>query len=649
MKLHLTSRIVLFFMVLAAVLLTIVGVLAYRSGSKNLKAAAIAEMLATAVEKDAELNGWTDERLANLEHFTRHPNVVEIVTSLIASAPASAEARAAVRRELESQISGPHGGFTEVFLVEPDSGEVVVSTRLSAEGKSLSGQRYFENGKAGLYLQPAYYSADLGFPVMTVAAPLRAPDGRVVAVLAAHIDLAALTEMAQRRTGLRQTEDAFLINAKGFPITQPRFLNDPVALRRKFDTEVVRRCAAGNSGVILAADYRGVPSIAVYRWNASHHFGLIVKIDQAEALAPVRAFGRQVILISGLGLVASALLALFLARTITQPLRILQTDVQRFGKEENAPPLPESVGDEVGLLAREFNQMAAQVAERTAELRSAHAQLEQMLMHSPAVTYRLKVEGEQIIPITASANVTKLLGFALEETLSMEWWFEQLHPEDRDRATASIPEMLSQVTSRFEYRLRHKAGGYRWLDDQRRLLRDSNGQPSEIIGVWVDITERKQVEAALRSSEARSRSIIESAHDAFISLDVSGRIRDWNHQAEKIFGWPRAEALGRFLHETIIPEKHRAGHLRGISHLQATGEGAVLDQRLELTALRRNGEEFPLEMTIWALQMGDETIYNAFLHDITERKRLEAQLFESRKRKRSANWRAAWPTSLTAS
>jgi hypothetical protein len=133
MKLRLTSRIVLFFVLLAAVLLAAVGLLSYRSGRDNLKNAAISEMLATALEKDAEMNGWTDERLANLERFTRHPNVVEMVASLIASAPASVEARSALRRELQSLISGPHGDFLEVFVLEPGGGKVVVSTQPSAE------------------------------------------------------------------------------------------------------------------------------------------------------------------------------------------------------------------------------------------------------------------------------------------------------------------------------------------------------------------------------------------------------------------------------------------------------------------------------------------------------------------------------------
>ena len=136
----------------------------------------------------------------------------------------------------------------------------------------------------------------------------------------------------------------------------------------------------------------------------------------------------------------------------------------------------------------------------------------------------------------------------------------------------------------------------------------------------------RHVEEKLRSSEELSRSIIASAHDAFIGTDVDGRIWEWNRQAEAVFGWTRQQAMGRKLHETIIPVAHRAAYQRVNRHFQATGEGPGLDRSMELTALRRNGEEFPLEMNIWALQLGTRTTYSSFMRDVTERKKAQAEL-----------------------
>lgn len=121
-------------------------------------------------------------------------------------------------------------------------------------------------------------------------------------------------------------------------------------------------------------------------------------------------------------------------------------------------------------------------------------------------------------------------------------------------------------------------------------------------------------------------SILESANDAFISIDEKGRIIFWNRQAEKTFGWTRDEVAGKLLAEVIIPEQYREAHVRGLKHFLQTKEGPVLGKTLELSALHREAREFPLELTIWPIQTKQGYQFNAFLRDITERKKTENQL-----------------------
>jgi len=148
------------------------------------------------------------------------------------------------------------------------------------------------------------------------------------------------------------------------------------------------------------------------------------------------------------------------------------------------------------------------------------------------------------------------------------------------------------------------------------------------------VMERDQALRTVREAEERTRSLIDTATDAFVSMDVGGRITDWNRQAEAIFGWPRQEVLGRILAETIIPERYREMHNRGLQHFLESGEGPVLGQRLELAALHQSGREFPIELTIWVPPGADYRFFNAFIRDISERKSAEDVLKQSLVRER---------------
>jgi PAS domain S-box-containing protein len=154
---------------------------------------------------------------------------------------------------------------------------------------------------------------------------------------------------------------------------------------------------------------------------------------------------------------------------------------------------------------------------------------------------------------------------------------------------------------------------------------DQDNFPVGVVYVALDISERRRSEEALRASEQRTRLIVETAYDAFISMDADGLITDWNAQAEAIFGWSREEAIGKYLADTIVPPKYRDAHKQGLKHFLATGEGRMLNKRIEVTALHRDGHEFPVEMTVTPIPLGTY-VFNAFVHDITERKWAEEAL-----------------------
>lgn len=137
------------------------------------------------------------------------------------------------------------------------------------------------------------------------------------------------------------------------------------------------------------------------------------------------------------------------------------------------------------------------------------------------------------------------------------------------------------------------------------------------------ITERKQAEESLQKNQDHTRLIIDTAHDAFIAMDAVGQITDWNPQAEVIFGWSREEALGRTVADTIIPLHSRGVHKRGFQHFLATGVGLVVNKRVEITALHRDGREFPVELSLSLLRLDGADTLNVFIRDITERRAVE--------------------------
>lgn len=122
--------------------------------------------------------------------------------------------------------------------------------------------------------------------------------------------------------------------------------------------------------------------------------------------------------------------------------------------------------------------------------------------------------------------------------------------------------------------------------------------------------------------------IIETSHDGFIGMDAQGLITHWNAQAESIFGWNRSEAIGQKLGDLIVPPDQREAHDRGLEHFLKTGEGSVLNRRVNLTAQRRSGEQFPVEMTISAYTEHNQPFFFAFLHDAQKRHETESTLLQ---------------------
>ncbi len=217
-------------------------------------------------------------------------------------------------------------------------------------------------------------------------------------------------------------------------------------------------------------------------------------------------------------------------------------------------------------------------------------------------------------------------GVTLEDVAS-ENWKKLYHPDYIDDILAHWQVALrDEKPFEFTFPLRGRDGEYGWFLSRATPMRDAAGQVTHWFGTHTDITQERQVSAALSLSRARKAAILESALDCIIVIDHQSRVTEWNPAAVATFGYSRAEAVGQIMSDLIIPHALRQAHLRGFDHYIKTGEGPILGQRLEVPALHADGHEFPIELAITPILTDGPPSFSAYLRDISARKASELEL-----------------------
>jgi PAS domain S-box-containing protein len=176
----------------------------------------------------------------------------------------------------------------------------------------------------------------------------------------------------------------------------------------------------------------------------------------------------------------------------------------------------------------------------------------------------------------------------------------------------------------FEETAPGESGPHTYLSVKFPLM-DDNGSPYCVCVMATDITRRKEAEKLLVESKDRFRQILDTAQEAFVAMNSKGEITAWNRAAESTFGWPSEKVIGRPLADVIVPKRYREAHWRGLEKFTKTGKGPIMNKRIELMALHRDGRELPIEMTISPVRVRGGFSFNAFMHDISERKQVEQE------------------------
>jgi two-component system cell cycle sensor histidine kinase/response regulator CckA len=221
-----------------------------------------------------------------------------------------------------------------------------------------------------------------------------------------------------------------------------------------------------------------------------------------------------------------------------------------------------------------------------------------------------------------------ITGYSEEELLTMNFW-DFVHPEFQElvKERGIARQRGEKVPSRYEFKIITKSGETRWLDTTAGII-EYKGKPATI-AASIETTVHKQAVEALLESEEKFRAISNTAVDAILMMDNTGRISYWNPAAERMFGYASAEAMGKELHLFLAPERYHKAYKEGFKRFRETGQGPAIGNTSEFYAIRKDGTEFPIEVSTSAIQIKGMWHSVGIIRNITERKRVEEALLES--------------------
>jgi PAS domain S-box-containing protein len=300
----------------------------------------------------------------------------------------------------------------------------------------------------------------------------------------------------------------------------------------------------------------------------------------------------------------------------------LRKDGHRIEVSLSISPIKAPSGATIGIskVARDItdaNKTKQVLLQQTEELRRIFETSQDLIMVMDSRGFLVQI----------SPSCETILGYRPEEMIGRSGE-DFIHPDHLE-------------TSRREMRAARRGQRPR-MSDARCIHKDGRAVWLSWLGTWSepakrfffvgrDMTESRLVQETLRESEQLARGIIDTALDAFIQMDEQGAIIDWNSQAEKIFGWTRSEAVGAKLSELIIPYAHRDAHKAGLERFLRTGEGTVLGRRFEIEAMRRDGKEIKVELSITELRRRGGFVFNGFMRDLTDKIAAEDRIRQAEK------------------
>ena len=506
---------------LIAVPLSLIGLLLSRTAADALKEQTADHLMSVARVKASEFSRWLSSNALSLELLAQRPLVRAAMASMVAEHralhagddPEAWAEHLAKHADLLKDHLLPalrEGGYMELFLLDPASGETLLSTQSASEGRMWTAEPFLVNGAQATFIQNPYAIGEREGTLMTIATPVLSGDGETVAVLAGHLDFSTVTDIFAQGWDLTGTEDTYLVNDAGRFVTEPRF-GEGYVLTRGAPTEGIERALRGETGTAVYADYRGVDVLGAFLWLDDRKLALLTEVNLEESLRAVTRMRTAII--AGGALIAFVAVGVGIASAtgLVRSIRTLVAAANEIGRGNLAHRVDVKRRDETGVLGRAFNTMAdnlqrvtasrdvldAEVTRRRtveAELRRSNTVTDFIIETLPGLFYQIS-EGQRFV--RWNRRLREATGYSDEE-ISAGSPLMFFAGEDRTRIAEAISQVFDLGEAEVSADLIAKDGSATpCLFTGRRCLIDDRPY---LIGMGTDISALKESEAKLRRS-----------------------------------------------------------------------------------------------------------------------------------------------------
>lgn len=546
-------RLVCSFLVLAWSSLAVVGYLAYARAYRELADSTTLSLAAVIAAQADELRHWMDAQQRDLLILASLPQVqsgAEALSSAHAADTADGTAACAALLTLLSPIRAQKPDLKEIFLLSEVGGRIGCSTEPKQSRDYRVLDEYYVQGRQHTFAQKVYPSPITGEPLITLATPVLDRTGsRRIGVLATHLNLDRFDRVVAMPSGIGSGSEIYLVDRFHNFLSARRFGRDQFP--RGAHTEGIDAALGGAAGRGAYANYAGVAVLGAYRWVPELGVALIAETPQRVAFA---SSGRFVWTIAIVGFAVAGVLAfgvLIIARRITWPIRAITEAASRVAAGDLTVRAPVLTSDEVGALARTFNDMTGKLEQLYGHVRESEARLRSVVAAMAEGVVFQEANGK-IVAVNPAAE--RIQGRSAEQMLGRtsddpQWQAvrEDGSPFPGDRHPAVVTLRTGQPQCDVVMGIRKPDGTLTWISvNSEPLIASGEATPYAVVTTFHDISERKKAEVQARRSEARLRLAVEASSTGLWEWNLDTNEVYFSPEWKRQLGYEEDEVPARF-------------------------------------------------------------------------------------------------------